>query len=138
MSCFKTLVDSKFIANARIEISQAKRSLVNDTTMFGLKNGHSFNRELNRNAYYEIGNMLGFFQELYNIELQKDRIYYLQYDRFLMVASNNKKLVDTAVQASANVNGDFPLFRTIHTINKIRVHTVLFNTDFTMPPASTN
>lgn len=138
MSCFKHLVDCKFIANARLEILRAKRLLINDTAMFGTKNTHHFNYAYNKQIYYQVGNNLGFFQELYNIGIQKNRIYYLQYDKFLMIASNNKRLIETAITATANVNGDFPLFRSIHTINKIRIHTVLFNTEFTLPPPSLN
>jgi hypothetical protein len=138
MSCFTSLVDSKFLANARIEILTAKRLLIEDTIMIGGGTRHTFNKARNKQTYYEVGNMLGFFQELYNLELQKDRIYYLQYDKFLMVVSNSKKMVDSAIMASHNVNGDVPVYRGIHTINKMRIHTVLFNTDFTLPPPSVN
>ena len=138
MNCFKSLVSSKFIANAPFEILRAKRALTNDVKMFGQRHTHVFNHRVNKINYYEVGNTLGFFQELYNIDIKANRIYYLQYDRFLMVASNSKKLVDSAITASANVNGDFPLFRTMHVINKVRVHTVLFNTDFTLPSPSVN
>lgn len=126
------------MANARLEISRAKRLLISDVAMFGKGNIHYFNYARNKQIYYEVGNTLGFFQELYNIKLQKNRIYYLQYDRYLMVASNSKRLVETAITASANVNGDFPLFRNTHTINKVRIHTVLFDTDFILPPPSLN
>jgi len=138
MSCFNSLVDSKFIANARIEILKAKRLLIEDITMIGGGVRHTFNKDHNRQTYYEVGNMLGFFQELYQINLKKDRIYYLQYDNFLMVVSNSKKLIESAILASHSVNGDIPLYRGLHTINKVRVHTVLFNTDFTLPPSSVN
>ena len=99
---------------------------------------HSFDKDRNKRTYYEVGNTLGFFQELYNIELQRNRIYYLQYDRFLMIASNSKRLIESAIHATANVNGDFPLYRATHTINKIRMHTVLYDTDFILPPPSMN
>ncbi len=138
MSCFKSLVDSKFIANACVEILKAKRLLIEDITMIGGGVSHTFNRDQSRQTYYEVGNMLGFFQELYQINLKKNRIYYLQYENFLMVVSNSKKLIESAIAASYNVNGDIPVHRGLHTINKTRVHTVLFNTDFTLPPSSVN
>lgn len=138
MSCFKSLVNSKFIANACVEILKAKQLLIEDIAMIGGGVKHTFDKDHNRQTYYDIGNMLGFFQELYLISLKKDRIYYLQYDNFLMVVSNSKKLVESAILASHNVNGDLPLHRGLHTINKVRVHTVLFNTDFTLPVPSVN
>lgn len=138
MSCYHKLVDCKFIANASVEISKAKRLLINDITMLGNPNSHSFDSAHNKQVYYEVGNSLGFFQELYGIDLKKNRIYYLQYDPFLMIASNSKKLIDSAIEASNKVNGDIPLFRHMHTINKMRIHTVLYNTNFVVPPISLN
>ena len=138
MSCFNSLVNSKFIANARVEILKAKRLLIQDIAMIGGSAGHTFNSDRNKQTYYEVGNTLGFFQELYTIDLKKDRIYYLQYDNYLMVVSNSKKLVESAITASYNVNGDLPIHRGLHTINKFRLHTVLFDTNFTLPPSSVN
>jgi hypothetical protein len=126
------------MANACVEILKAKRLLIEDTIMIGGGTSHTFNKARNKQTYYEVGNMLGFFQELYGIDLKKDRVYYLQYDKFLMVVSNSKKLVDSAITASHNVNGDVPIHRGKHVINKMIVHTVLFNTDFTLPPPSVN
>ena len=138
MGCYHKLVDCKFIANASVEISKAKRLLISDITMFGNPNIHSFDPAHNKQVYYEVGNALGFFQELYGIDLQKNRIYYLQYDPFLMVASNSKKLIDSAILASNKVNGDVPVYRNTHIIHKMRIHTVLYNTNFTVPPMLLN
>ena len=138
MSCYHRLVDCKFLANASVEISRAKRLLINDLTMLGNPNMHSFNDAHNKRTYYEVGNTLGFFQELYEIDLKKNRIYYLQYEPFLMVASNSKKLIDSAIIASNKVNGDIPLYRHVHVINKMRIHTVLYNTNFIVPPITLN
>lgn len=138
MSCFQALVSNKFIINAPHEILRAKKVILKDAG--GVADGmtHSFDKNQNQLTYYHVGNNLGFFQELYNIDAKTKRLYYLQYDRYLMIACRDKRLIDNAIKAAINVNGDVPLYRTIHTIRKVRIHTVLFNTNFTIPPSSPN
>ena len=55
-----------------------------------------------------------------------------------MIACRNKRLIDSAIRAGMNVNGDVPIYRTKHTIRKVGIHTVLFNTNFTMNSGATN
>ena len=138
MSCFQSLVGNKFMANAPFEILKAKRVLVSEHPIFADEFKHTFDREINQQAYYHVGNSLGFFNELYNIDINSKRLYYLQYDRFLMIACRNKRLIDSAIRAGMNVNGDVPIYRTKHTIRKVGIHTVLFNTNFTIPSVSPN
>jgi hypothetical protein len=138
MSCFQALVGNKFMADAPFEILKAKRLLVNEHPIFGDEFRHTFDKNLNQQAYYHVGNSLGFFNELYNIDTNSKRLYYLQYDRFLMIACRSKRLIDTAIKAATNVNGDVPIYRTKHVIRKVGIHTVLFNTNFTIPPVSPN
>lgn len=138
MSCFQSLVSSKFIVNAPREILRAKQLLLKDVGGIVSDMTHTFDKNYNQQTYYQVGNNLGFFQELYNINAQPKQLYYLQYDRYLMIVCRSKRLIDNAIRAAVNVNGDVPLYRTIHTIHKVRVHTVLFNTNFTIPPTSLN
>jgi len=138
MNCYQSLVSSKFIANAPSEIYKAKRILIHDATMGNVKSRHTFNYNSNKERYYSIGNTLGFFNELYNLDLIKNRLYYLQYDRFLLIASNSKRLINSAILATHNVNGDVPFYRALHVISKLRMHTALFDTSFTVPPISPN
>lgn len=138
MSCFQSLVGNKFMADAPFEILKAKRLLVNEHPIFGDEYKHSFDKNQNQQAYYHVGNSLGFFNELYNIDVKSRRLYYLQYDRFLMIACRSKRLIDSAIKAAANVNGDVPIYKTKHVIRKVGIHTVLFNTNFTVPPVSPN
>ena len=138
MSCFQSLVGNKFMADAVAEILSAKHRLAKDYPIFGDEHTHTFDKSLNQQAYYHVGNTLGLFQELYNINVESKNLYYLQYDRFLMIAGRSKRLIDSAIKAGMNVNGDVPIYRTKHTIRKVRIHTVLFNTNFTVPPVSPN
>ena len=138
MNCFKTFVGNKFMADAPFEILKAKRLLIDDHPIFGDEFKHSFDKNHNQQAYYHVGNSLGFFNELYNIDVNNKRLYYLQYDRFLMIACRSKRLIDSAIRAATNVNGDVPIYKTKHVIRKVGIHTVLFNTNFTIPPVSPN
>jgi len=138
MSCFKALIDNKFMTNALTEISKAKDLIVKEYPALCDEHTHVFDKNLNQQAYYHVGNSLGFFQELYNIDVSSRNLYYLQYDRFLMIAGRSKRLIDSAIRAGMNVNGDVPIYRTKHTIRKVGIHTVLFNTNFTIPPVSPN
>jgi len=138
MSCFQSLVGNKFMIDAPSEILKARHQLTKDHPVFSDEHTHSFDKNQNQQAYYYVGNTLGFFQELYNIDVKSRNLYYLQYDRFLMIAGRNKRLIDSAIRAGMNVNGDVPIYRTKHTIRKVRIHTVLFNTNFTIPPVSPN
>jgi hypothetical protein len=138
MSCYQSLVNSRFLANAPHEIARAKRNLTSGTGAVIENNVHVFDRNYRQENYYMVGNELGFFEGLYNINYDDRRIYYLNYENYLMVAARSKVLLDSAISAAQNVNGDVVLYRTKHTINKKIVHTVLFNTNFTIPPASLN
>ena len=138
MSCYQSLVSNRFIFNAPSELLSAKKFLTTTIAMSHNGTTHSFNVEQNKTAYYMVGNNIGFFEEMYNLTLETGKLYYLTYDNYLMIISRNKPLIDTAIRSAHNVNGDFPLFRHKHTINKKVIHTVLFNTDFTIPPASLN
>lgn len=138
MNCYQSLVSSKFIANAPSEIGKAKRALIGDVNLGNMSTKHVFDNNHNKQRYYNVGNNLGFFNELYNMTLLKNRLYYLQYDRFLLIASNSKRLIDAAVLAAHNVNGDVPFYRALHVIAKLRMHTALYDTSFTVPPISPN
>tara|TARA_R110000868_G_scaffold155670_1_gene382107 strand:+ start:198 stop:614 length:417 start_codon:yes stop_codon:yes gene_type:complete len=138
MSCYQSLVSNRFICNAPSELLSAKRYLKASVAMTHNGTAHSFIREQNKVAYYTIGNTLGFFEEMYRIDTELGKLYYLTYENYLMVLSRNRTLIDTAVSSAHNVNGDIPLYRHKHTVNKKVIHTVLFNTDFTIPPASLN
>ena len=138
MSCFQSLVGSKFIINALSEIDKAKSLINKDCPALSDEHTHTFDKSLNQQVYYHVGNVLGFFQELYNVDVSSRNLYYLQYDRFLMIAGRSKRLIDSAIRAGMNVNGDVPIYRTKHTIRKVGIHTVLFNTNFTIPPVSPN
>ena len=138
MSCYQSLVSNRFIFNAPTELLSAKRYLTATVAMSHNGTTHSFNAEQNRNAYYMVGNTIGFFDEICSLTPETGKLYYLTYENYLMVVSRNKPLIDIAIRSAHNVNGDLPLFRHKHTINKKVIHTVLFNTDFTIPPASLN
>ena len=138
MSCYQSLVSNRFIFNAPTELSRAKKFLTTSVAMTHNGASHSFDREQNKIAYYTIGNTIGFFSEFYNLQPEPRKIYYLNYENYLMVVSRSKALLDTAIRSALNVNGDIPLFRHKHTIDKKVIHTVLFNTDFTIPPAALN
>lgn len=138
MKCFTTLVDNKFLANARVELIDARARIISEVAPNPGNNAFVFDRNERQQAYYTIGNMYGFFEQLYNMELEKNRIYYLTYDCYIMVVARNKPLIDSAIQSAHNVNGDVPLYRTKHKFNKSLVHCVLFNTNFTIPPATLN
>ena len=138
MSCYQSLVSNRFIFNAPSELLSAKKFLRTSVAMTHNGTSHSFVREQNKTAYYTIGNTIGFFEEMYNIETEPGKLYYLTYENYLMVISRNKPLINIAISSAHNVNGDIPLFRHKHTINKKVIHTVLFNTDFTIPPAALN
>lgn len=138
MSCFQSLVGNKFMIDALSEIGKAKSLIVKEYPALSDEYTHTFDKNLNQQAYYHVGNALGFFQELYNIDVSSRNLYYLQYDRFLMIAGRSKRLIDSAIRAGMNVNGDVPIYRTKHVIRKVGIHTVLFNTNFTIPPVSPN
>ena len=138
MSCFQSLVGNKFMTNALTEIGKAKDHILKEYPILSDEHTHTFDANQNQQAYYHVGNTFGFFQELYNVDVSSRNLYYLQYDRFLMIAGRSKRLIDSAIRAGMNVNGDVPIYRTKHTIRKVRIHTVLFNTNFTVPPASLN
>lgn len=138
MSCFQSLVSNRFIHNALSELLSAKKFLKATVAMTHNGTAHSFIREQNKIAYYTIGNAIGFFEEMYNIETELGKLYYLTYENYLMILSRNRPLIDTAISSAHNVNGDIPLYRHKHTVNKKVIHTVLFNTEFTIPPTSLN
>jgi hypothetical protein len=138
MKCFATLVDSKFLANARTQMIDARARIVSEVAPTPENNTHFFDRNTRQQNYYTIGNMYGFFDQLYSLDIVSNRIYYLNYDCYMMIMSRNKPLVDSAIIAAHNVNGDVPLFRTKHKFNGKLVHCVLFNTNFTIPPATLN
>lgn len=139
MNCYQALVANRFLANAPAELSSAKRILLNTATMATHKSTkHTFDMAEAEALYYSIGNNLGFFEEIYKIKPQANKIYYLNYDVYMMICSRNKRMLDTAISAAHNVNGDVPMFRKKHTIQRKIVHVALFNTNFTVPPASLN
>ena len=138
MNCFTTLVTNKFLANARDQIIDARARIISEVAPSPENNTHIFDRNERQQIYYTIGNMYGFFDQLYQIEFETNKIYYLNYDSYLMIVTRNKPLIDSAIQAAHNVNGDIPLHRTKHRFNNKMVHCVLFNTNFTIPPASLN
>ena len=138
MNCYQSLVSSRFLANAPHEIARAKYNLTAGTGATIDNNVHIFDPNYRQQNYYIVGNELGFFEGLYNINYEDRKIYYLNYENYLMVATRSKVLLDSAVAAAQNVNGDVVLYRTKHTINKKIVHTALFNTNFTIPPAALN
>ena len=138
MNCFKELVSSKFMANAITEISVARNRIIHDHKMAHTNLTHSFVLEQKKQTYYFIGNELGFFQKLYELKLQADRIYYVQYENYLMIVSSSKKLLTIAINSALNVNGDCPIHRTVHTLKKQRIHTVLYDTSFTLLPVTLN
>jgi len=138
MNCFKELVNSKFIANALTEILVAKKRLISDVHMPGNTNTHSFIAADKKQTYYFAGNELGFFYKLYQLNITAHRIYYMQYEHYLMIASSSKKLLNTAMISSLNVNGDCPIYRATHILNKRRIHTALYNTSFNLLPVTLN
>jgi len=137
MSCYQNLVRSTFIAAASQQLHQARTAITADMGMFYQSGVHKFDNEYNKVAYYNIGNVYGFFAELYK-PIEKEKIYYLNYKQFTFAFSSKKKVIDAAIQYGYKVNGDVPLFRYKHIINKQTVHTVLFDTNFTVPPSSVN
>ncbi len=138
MNCYQSLVSNRFLANAPREIARAKHNLTTGTGATIDNNVHVFDPNYRQQNYYMVGNELGFFEGLYNIQYEDRRIYYLNYENYMMVAARSKPLLDSAIAAAQNVNGDVVLYRTKHTINKKLVHTALFNTNFTIPPAALN
>ncbi len=139
MNCYQSLVANKFLANAPAELSSAKRILLTTATMATHQSPkHIFNPADAEALYYSIGNRLGFFDEIYKIKPQPNKIYYLNYDVYMMICSRNKRILDAAILAAHNVNGDVPIFRKKHMIYRKTLHVALFNTNFTVPPASLN
>ena len=138
MSCFATLVTNQFLANAKSEMIDARARIVSEIALSPANNTFVFDRNERQQVYYVVGNMYGFSDQLYNMQLEDNRIYYLTYDCYMMIISRKKPLIDTAVVAAHNVNGDIPYYRTKHKFNGKLVHSVLFNTNFTIPPVTLN
>ncbi len=138
MSCFTTLVTNRFLANAHSEMIDARARIVSEIAIDPANNTFVFDRNQRQEVYYIVGNMYGFFDQLYNIQFEDNRIYYLTYDCYMMVVSRKKPLIDAAISSAHNVNGDIPYYRTKHKFGGKLVHSVLFNTNFTIPPVTLN
>jgi hypothetical protein len=139
MNCFKRLVDSNFLANAKNELVAAQRvlkaaeALPFDATLI-------FNRDDAKYVYdcYVEDYALLFEVEQSTTEISKDVIYYIQEEHVLFIYSRSKKMVDEAVLYSYSVNGDVPLFRAKHIINKHAIHTALIDIRIPFPASSPN
>ncbi len=139
MNCFKRLVDSNFLANAKNELLAAQRvlkaeeALPFDATLI-------FNRDDAKYVYdcYIEDYALLFEVEQSEEELLKDAIYYIQEDHILFIYSKTKKLVDEAILYSYNVNGDIPLYRGRHKVNRQVVFTALIDVRIPFSPSSPN
>lgn len=139
MNCFKRLVDSNFLANAKNELLAAQRVLKAeeahpfDATLI-------FNRDDAKYVYdcYVEDYALLFEVEQSEEELLKDAIYYIQEEHILFIYSKTKKLVDEAVLYSYNVNGDIPLYRGRHKVDKQVVFTALIDVRIPFSPSSPN
>lgn len=139
MSCYNTLVNNNFLDNIDSELSQARlyiREL--DSAIMYRDNTHLFNKEANKNLYYDLCDGLGFFDTLYDTLDDFMGVSYVSYDRYIFSYSRSKTSLKHDITYCNRVNGDIPLFTCKHVINGKTVHTALYDTSFTIPPPTPN
>ena len=139
MSCFEKLSESKFLSNIRLELLEAQHILhENDNILLPKDNTHSFDKVKTKETYYYICNEIGFFDELYSIDLDYKGTCYAQADKYLFLFSRSKTSLAEDIGYNHRLNGDIPLFTHKHVVNGKVVYTALFDITFTIPPIGPN
>lgn len=139
MSCFEKLVRSNFLANAKKELLAAQQVLKAEEALF-FEPVFLFDKQA---AKYMYESYVDTYALLYEIQesgfsLSKDTIYYIQEDHILFIYSKTRKLVDEAILYSYNVNGDVPIYRGRHKLDKQVIFTALIDVRIPFSPFSPN
>lgn len=139
MGCFSQLVQSKFLSRAKEELLSAQRKLkAGDAPLFD--STLLFDEKDKKQVYDTYIWDYDLLAEIEEMEegAPKDVIYYIQEDYLLFIYSRTRKLINEAILYSYNVNGDIPLCRSKHTINKCVYFTVLIDCRINFIPSSPN
>lgn len=138
MTLLDELINSKFLSNIRTELREAKKALIESDILIYQEATHYADKEAAKQLYYEVCESYGLFELLYLIEPSSKRVHYAHADQFIFAATRSKSLLKQAIQYSLSVNGDVPIITHKHKINNHTIHTVLFDTTFTVNPPSPN
>lgn len=138
MKCFEGLVQSKFMANARLELQQA-RSIVGNDPMPTLSTSYGLSRAEKRSVYYQYIDYMNILDYVADTPEEQGRgLNYIKHDHILFAFSRQRALIDNACDHSYKVNGDIPYFRGRHLVEGKWYHTVLIDTRFPVIPNSPN
>ena len=139
MSCFEKLTKSRFLSNVGSELLEAQHVLHETDELILPKDAtHIFDKEKAKDIYYYVCNEIGFFDELYTMDLDYKGTCYAQADKYLFIFSRSKVSITDDIGFNNRVNGDIPIFTHKHVVNGKVVYTALIDVTFTIPPPSPN
>lgn len=150
MSCFKQLVESKFLSNVRQELHQARQALHQSSMVEDASSDH---QDSQSPAVYAYGQDLSarkpfyaFCVHRFNLLTSMDetadysasQLFSISIDYMRLFFARHKSVVDNACMYAYNVNGDMPYYRGKHQIKGKVYYTAFIDTRFSWTPNSPN
>lgn len=138
MSCLNRLIDSNFLKSARAELLDAQLVLYDEDTIKHNTACYYADKQLAKEAYYNVCNVLGFFDVLYNIDPDQKGIYQAHVNQYTFICCRSLANLRLGLQYLNRSTGDIPIHKSKHVIDGKTIHTALFDASLVLPAISPN